>query len=290
MPAQSFTTTITVDRTPEDVFAAVNQPRSWWSTSIEGSADRVGEEFAFDSPGKHCWRFRVTELRAPQKIVWRVLDTSSTDFVDDVTEWNATEVHFDILDPRRADRSPVHPCRTRAGVRVLRGVFDRLDRLYRAQPAPTAHHRSWATRRLLTTGRCQRGWMSRRQRQLESAMTDEARHVDELPSPSCGCGAAGADSMPVLGGTEIPSRPAVVDRATGDAIAAARRRLPVVEVDAGLELIGPHGSLTLLDAFEGRGRLIAYYFMWNPACSLDRDAVAPLGPTHARIRSLHESR
>lgn len=96
MPAQSFTTTITVDRTPEDVFAAVNQPRSWWSTSIEGSADRVGEEFAFDSPGKHCWRFRVTELRAPQKIVWRVLDTSSTDFVDDVTEWNATEVHFDI--------------------------------------------------------------------------------------------------------------------------------------------------------------------------------------------------
>ena len=50
----------------------------------------------------------------------------------------------------------------------------------------------------------------------------------------------------------------------GDAIAAARRRLPMVEVDASLELIGPDGRLTLLDAFEGRRQLIAYYFMWHP--------------------------
>ena len=50
----------------------------------------------------------------------------------------------------------------------------------------------------------------------------------------------------------------------GDAIAAARRRLPMVQVDAGTELLGPGGPLTLLDAFEGRRHLIAYYFMWNP--------------------------
>jgi predicted dithiol-disulfide oxidoreductase (DUF899 family) len=50
----------------------------------------------------------------------------------------------------------------------------------------------------------------------------------------------------------------------GDAIAADRRRLPMVEVDANLELIGPDGPLTLLDAFEGRRQLIAYYFMWWP--------------------------
>jgi predicted dithiol-disulfide oxidoreductase (DUF899 family) len=76
--------------------------------------------------------------------------------------------------------------------------------------------------------------------------------------------------------------PATVDRATfqaemdrlrvrekahtreGDAIAAARRRLPMVEVDANLELIGSDGPLTLLEAFEGRRQLIAYYFMWQP--------------------------
>ena len=75
--------------------------------------------------------------------------------------------------------------------------------------------------------------------------------------------------------------PAAVDRATfqaeldqlrvrekahtheGDAIAAARRRLPMVEVDPGLTLAGPDGPLTLLEAFEGRRQLIAYYFMWH---------------------------
>jgi predicted dithiol-disulfide oxidoreductase (DUF899 family) len=49
----------------------------------------------------------------------------------------------------------------------------------------------------------------------------------------------------------------------GDAIAAARRRLPMVEVDGATPLIGERGALTLLDAFEGRQMLIAYYFMWH---------------------------
>jgi predicted dithiol-disulfide oxidoreductase (DUF899 family) len=49
----------------------------------------------------------------------------------------------------------------------------------------------------------------------------------------------------------------------GDAIAAARRRLPMVEMDGGARLIGKDGAVTLLDAFERRRMLIAYYFMWH---------------------------
>jgi predicted dithiol-disulfide oxidoreductase (DUF899 family) len=49
----------------------------------------------------------------------------------------------------------------------------------------------------------------------------------------------------------------------GDAIAASRRRLPMVEVDGATPLVGEHGPVTLLDAFEGRRMLIAYYFMWD---------------------------
>jgi predicted dithiol-disulfide oxidoreductase (DUF899 family) len=89
-------------------------------------------------------------------------------------------------------------------------------------------------------------------------------------------------SGPGVGATRAPSLPAAMDRASfqaeldqlrvrekahtreGDAIAAARRRLPMVEVDASLTLIGPRGPLTLLETFEGRRQLIAYYFMWNP--------------------------
>ena len=49
----------------------------------------------------------------------------------------------------------------------------------------------------------------------------------------------------------------------GDAIAAARRRLPMVEVDAAVPLTAKSGKVTLLDTFEGRKMLIAYYFMWH---------------------------
>ncbi len=82
--------------------------------------------------------------------------------------------------------------------------------------------------------------------------------------------------------TKSPRLPRVVDQSTfqaeldrlrerekahtreADAIAAARRRLPMVAVDATTQLIGPRGPLSLLEAFEGRRQLIAYYFMWHP--------------------------
>src|SRR5258706_16244975 len=77
----------------------------------------------------------------------------------------------------------------------------------------------------------------------------------------------------------------------GDAIAAVRRRLPMVEVDAATPLIGERGAVTLLDAFEGRRMLIAYYFMWHtghPApeqcegCTWVTSQVRELSYIHAR--------
>src|SRR5262245_23596098 len=50
----------------------------------------------------------------------------------------------------------------------------------------------------------------------------------------------------------------------GDAIAAARRRLPMTEVDASITVVGPDGRRTLLDLFEGRDELVVYRHMWVP--------------------------
>jgi len=90
---------------------------------------------------------------------------------------------------------------------------------------------------------------------------------------------------PQAGVARVPGLPAAVDRSTfqaeldrlrvrekahtreGDAIAAARRRLPMTEVDAATLLTGAHGPVTLLEAFEARRQLVAYYFMWNPGRS-----------------------
>src|SRR6202034_3107107 len=49
----------------------------------------------------------------------------------------------------------------------------------------------------------------------------------------------------------------------GDAIAAARRRLPIVHVDATIPVTGEHGPVPLLDVFEGRRQLTVYYHMWH---------------------------
>jgi len=77
----------------------------------------------------------------------------------------------------------------------------------------------------------------------------------------------------------------------GDAIAAARRRLPMVEVNGATPLIGARGAVTLLDAFEGRRMLIAYYFMWYPGhpapeqcegCTFFTTQVRELSHMHSR--------
>lgn len=47
----------------------------------------------------------------------------------------------------------------------------------------------------------------------------------------------------------------------GDAIAAARRRLPMTEI-ADVTIVGAHGPVSLLAAFEGRDQLIVFQHMW----------------------------
>jgi predicted dithiol-disulfide oxidoreductase (DUF899 family) len=48
----------------------------------------------------------------------------------------------------------------------------------------------------------------------------------------------------------------------GDAIAAARRRLPMVEVDGTVEVVGAAGPVPFLDLFQGRDELVIYQHMW----------------------------
>jgi len=111
------------------------------------------------------------------------------------------------------------------------------------------------------------------------------------------------------GGTDISALPAVVDRASwqaeldkllarekartreGDAIASARRRLPMVEVDAAATVIGARGPTTLLEVFEGRSQLVVYFHMWRdgqPAeaqcegCTFFNGQVRELSYLHSR--------
>ena len=104
--------------------------------------------------------------------------------------------------------------------------------------------------------------------------------------------------------TARPGRPPVVDRATwqaardellvrekahtreGDAIAAARRRLPMVSFDGTVEVVGAGGPVPFLDLFQGRDELVVYKHMWYDGAPAQGSArAAPPRPGTRRTPS-----
>jgi predicted dithiol-disulfide oxidoreductase (DUF899 family) len=82
-----------------------------------------------------------------------------------------------------------------------------------------------------------------------------------------------------------------------DALAAERRRMPMVEIEKDYEFEGPDGTVSLLDLFDGRRQLILYHFMFAPGvdgwpdagcpgCSFVVDQITHLSHLHARDTSL----
>jgi hypothetical protein len=136
----SFRTTIVVDRTPEDVVAAIGRPQVWWNQLIEGSTEAVGDEFGFHMPGVHTTRMRVTETDPGGRVVWHVLENHFS-FVEDQEEWLGTDVVFDIE-------------RREHGVAVVLthvGLVPGLE-CYEICSGAWSHHLSAGLRALLVTG------------------------------------------------------------------------------------------------------------------------------------------
>ena len=95
---------------------------------------------------------------------------------------------------------------------------------------------------------------------------------------------------------ELLSREKEVSRAR-DALAAARRRMPRMEVEKAYTFRGPDGRVTLLDIFEGRRQLVLYRFFYEPGvagfpedgcpgCSFLADQVGHVAHLNARDTTL----
>jgi predicted dithiol-disulfide oxidoreductase (DUF899 family) len=78
-----------------------------------------------------------------------------------------------------------------------------------------------------------------------------------------------------------------------DALAAERRRLPMLKVEKNYVFDGEDGQANLIELFDGRRQLILYHVMYHPdwseacvGCSMSVDGIGHLAHLHARDTSL----
>jgi hypothetical protein len=101
---QNYSTTITVDQTPQEAFDAINNVRGWWSREIEGDTDKLEAVFKYHYQDVHRCTIKISELVPGKKIVWNVLD-NYFNFIKDQNEWVGTDVVFEIA--RQGDKTEI---------------------------------------------------------------------------------------------------------------------------------------------------------------------------------------
>jgi hypothetical protein len=82
MDPNNFSVSIVVDQSPNEVYDAVNDVRSWWSGNIDGPTDQLDAVFTYRYQDLHRSTQKVTKLEPGKKVVWHVEDADLS-FVKD---------------------------------------------------------------------------------------------------------------------------------------------------------------------------------------------------------------
>jgi uncharacterized protein YndB with AHSA1/START domain len=95
MENKSFTATIEVAKSPQEVFNCIKEVPKWWSKDFDGSSAKPGDEFIIHHPNQHYSKQKLVEVVPNQKMVWIVTE-SRLDWLENKEEWTNTKMVFDI--------------------------------------------------------------------------------------------------------------------------------------------------------------------------------------------------
>ena len=95
MQNNNYTATITVARSPQDVFKAINSVSNWWSENIDGNSENLNDVFKVNFGGDTFVTHQLIELVPDKKVVWLVTDCWLP-WLNDKTEWTNTKMSFEI--------------------------------------------------------------------------------------------------------------------------------------------------------------------------------------------------
>jgi hypothetical protein len=94
MKDQDYHTNITVDATAQQAFESINSVSQWWTENLEGSSQKLNEEFTVRF-GETFVTVKIVELIPGRKIVWHVTDCNKP-WLKDKKEWKDTKISFEI--------------------------------------------------------------------------------------------------------------------------------------------------------------------------------------------------
>lgn len=92
---QDYNASITVNATVHEAFECINSVTKWWTENLEGSSQKLNDEFTVHFDDIHVSKQKLVEVIPDKKVVWLVTD-SKLNFVEDKHEWTNTKISFEI--------------------------------------------------------------------------------------------------------------------------------------------------------------------------------------------------